>query len=72
MANSANQGQNTPVDAVPQIAAWNPEGTTKAGVMLWNLNQPTLAETQAGARRSATPCREGAAADAHAGQRNHR
>lgn len=50
VANSANQGQNTPLDAVPQIAAWNPEGATKAGVMLWNLNQPTLAETRAWCR----------------------
>lgn len=45
VANAANPGQNTPVDAVPQIAAWNPEGTTKAGVMLWNLNQPSKEET---------------------------
>jgi chitinase len=47
VANSANQGQNTPIEAVPQIAAWNPEGSSKAGVMLWNLNQPMLEETKA-------------------------
>lgn len=45
VANSANPGQNTPIEAVPQIAAWNPDGASKAGVMLWNLNQPPKEET---------------------------
>lgn len=45
VANSANPGQNTPIHAVPKIAAWNPEGAQKAGMMLWNLNQPPPAET---------------------------
>lgn len=40
VANAANPGQDTPFDQVPSIAAWNPSGASKAGVMLWNLNSP--------------------------------
>jgi hypothetical protein len=46
VANAANPGQNTPWEAVGQCAAWDPPGASKAGMMLWNLNSPTLAETQ--------------------------
>lgn len=46
VANAANPGQNTPWDAVGQCAAWDPPGASKAGMMLWNLNSPPLAETQ--------------------------
>jgi len=45
VANAANPGQNTPWDAVAECAAWNPPGASKAGMMLWNLNSPPLAET---------------------------
>ena len=46
VANAANPGQNTPWDAVGQCAAWDPPGASKAGMMLWNLNSPSLAVTQ--------------------------
>jgi len=39
VADHANPGQNTKFPIVAQLAAWNPEGTHKAGMMLWNLNQ---------------------------------
>jgi hypothetical protein len=45
VGNAANPGQNTPFDQVPAIAAWDPSGACKAGVMLWNLNAPEPDET---------------------------
>jgi chitinase len=45
VGNAANPGQNTPFDQVPLIAAWDPPGASKAGVMLWNLNSPPPDET---------------------------
>jgi Glycosyl hydrolases family 18 len=35
-------GQNTRFSIVARLAAWNPENTHKAGMMLWNLNPPSL------------------------------
>jgi Glycosyl hydrolases family 18 len=35
-------GQNTRFSIVARLAAWNPESTHKAGMMLWNLNPPLL------------------------------
>jgi hypothetical protein len=46
VADAANPGQNTPFSAVPQCAAWNPSGSSKAGIMLWNLNSPPPDETK--------------------------
>jgi Glycosyl hydrolases family 18 len=34
--------QNTRFSIVSRLAAWNPEGAHKAGMMLWNLNPPSL------------------------------
>ncbi len=45
VANAANPGQDTPFSAVPKLAAWDPAGNHKAGMMLWNLNAPPPAET---------------------------
>jgi len=45
VANAANQGQNTPFPAVAECAAWDPDGASKAGMMLWNLNSPPRDET---------------------------
>jgi hypothetical protein len=33
--------QNTPFAAVAPLAKWEPSGSNKAGMMLWNLNSPT-------------------------------
>jgi chitinase len=41
VADAANPGQNTKFEAVAQLAAWDPKPTHKAGMMLWNLNQPS-------------------------------
>jgi hypothetical protein len=45
VANAANPGQDTPFAEVPKLAAWDPAGAHKAGMMLWNLNAPPPAET---------------------------
>jgi chitinase len=42
VADAANSGQNTAFSIVARLAAWNPESTHKAGIMLWNLNPPSL------------------------------
>jgi chitinase len=34
----ASGGQSTDFAEVPQLAAWNPQGAAKAGIMLWDLN----------------------------------
>lgn len=39
VADHANPGQNTRFPIVARLAAWNPEPASKAGMMLWNLNQ---------------------------------
>lgn len=39
VANAAG-GQSTNFDAVAPLAAWDPPGSHKAGMMLWNLNSP--------------------------------
>jgi chitinase len=46
VAEAANSGQNTAFSIVARLAAWNPESARKAGMMLWDLNQP-LPETTA-------------------------
>jgi hypothetical protein len=33
---------NTAFSIVAKLAAWDPEDAHKAGMMLWNLNPPTL------------------------------
>jgi hypothetical protein len=45
VANAANPGQDTPFAAVPKLAAWDPAGSKKAGMMLWCLNSPPPDET---------------------------
>ena len=47
VADAANSGQNTAFSIVARLAAWNPESTHKAGIMLWNLNQSSSQETTA-------------------------
>ena len=47
VADAANPGENTKFEAVARLAAWDPEGAHKAGMMLWNLNQPASQETTA-------------------------
>jgi chitinase len=42
VADAANSGQNTAFSIVARLAAWNPESTHKAGIMLWNLTPPSL------------------------------
>jgi hypothetical protein len=37
----------TRFEAVARLAAWDPEGAHKAGMMLWNLNPPSSQETTA-------------------------
>jgi len=39
VADHASPGQNTRFSIVARLAAWNPELSRKAGMMLWNLNQ---------------------------------
>lgn len=42
----ASGGQSTPFGIVEQLAAWNPTGGKKAGMMLWSLNGAPAATTQ--------------------------
>jgi chitinase len=42
VADAANSGQNTAFSIVARLAAWDPQNTHKAGIMLWNLNPPSL------------------------------
>jgi chitinase len=42
VADAASSGQNTAFSIVARLAAWNPESAYKAGMMLWNLNPPSL------------------------------
>ncbi|KSB88175.1 hypothetical protein AS593_14775 [Caulobacter vibrioides] len=45
VADAANAGQNTAFSDLAPLASWNPAGTSKAGIMLWNLNAAPPAET---------------------------
>jgi chitinase len=45
VADVGSSRKKTPVPAVPRLAAWNPNGARKAGMMLWNLNEPPPDET---------------------------
>ena len=42
VADAANSGQNTAFSIVARLAAWDPQSAHKAGIMLWNLNPPSL------------------------------
>ncbi len=45
VADAANANQNTAFSDLAPLASWNPAGASKAGIMLWNLNAPSPAET---------------------------
>ncbi len=45
VADAANPGQNTAFADLAPLAAWNPPGASKAGIMLWNLNAPPTDQT---------------------------
>jgi hypothetical protein len=42
---NASGDQNTPFSAVGPLAAWDPPGSNKAGMMYWNLNSPPPSQT---------------------------